>query len=221
MRSTRDFLVDNRYFSVREIEVHGSEKVGGDEIVTIAGLRHGMNIWKIDAVAIEKKIAKHPWVRRVLVRRDFPRRVVIDVEERTPKAIVGAGKLYYVDADGVVFKEVDSGENIKFPMLTGIRAETLMQADPAVRNRIRDAVARRSDGAALAYAVGDSFRGAGPLGGVSNAISRGVAHGLGRLGGENRPLGSLAGIVEGQRGAFGVVGCEFSRSSGGACARKK
>ena len=88
-RSTRDFFADNRYFAVRQIEVHGGDKVGGDEIVAIAGLRQGMNIWNVDAVAIEKKIAKHPWVRRVLVRRDFPRRVVIDVEERRPKAIVG------------------------------------------------------------------------------------------------------------------------------------
>ena len=136
----RDFIADNRYFRGASNQVHGGDKVGGDEIVAIAGLRQGMNIWNVDAVAIENKIAKHPWVRRVLVRRDFPRRVVVDVEERTPKAIVGAGKLYYIDADGVVFKEVDSGENIKYPMLTGIRAEALMQGDPMVRNRIREAV---------------------------------------------------------------------------------
>ena len=140
MRSMRSFVADNRYFAVRQIEVHGGEKVGGSEIVAIAGLRQGMNIWNVDAVAIEKKIARHPWVRRVLVRRDFPRRVVIDFEERTPRAIIGVGKLYYVDADGVVFKEVDSGENIKYPMLTGIYAEALMHGDPAARKRIRDAV---------------------------------------------------------------------------------
>jgi len=140
VRSTKDFIADNRYFAVRQIEVHGGDKVGGDEIVAMAGLRQGMNIWKVDAVAIEKKIAKHPWVRRVVVRRDFPRRIVIDVEERTPKAIVGAGKLYYIDADGVVFKEVESGENIKYPMLTGIYAQALMYGDPAARKRIRDAI---------------------------------------------------------------------------------
>ena len=140
MRSTRDFIADNRYFAVRQIEVHGGEKVGGSEIVAVAGLRQGMNIWNVDAIAIENRIAKLPWVRRVVVRRDFPRRVVIDVEERTPKAIVGVGKLYYIDADGVVFKEVDSGENIKYPMLTGVSAEALLHGDPAARKRIRDAV---------------------------------------------------------------------------------
>lgn len=140
LRSTRDFVADNRYFAVRQIEVHGGDKVRGDEIVAMAGLRQGMNIWSVDAVAIEKKIAKHPWVRQVLVRRDFPRRIVIAVEERAPKAIVGAGKLYYIDADGAVFKEVEPGENIKYPMLTGIYAQALMYGDPMARKRIRDAI---------------------------------------------------------------------------------
>src|SRR5262252_5217561 len=81
----RAFVLENPYFFVREIQVRGGEKVGGAEIVAMAGLRHGMNMWSIDPAAIESKIARHPWVRRVLVRRELPRRVVIEVEERTPK----------------------------------------------------------------------------------------------------------------------------------------
>jgi cell division protein FtsQ len=138
--SLRDFVLENQYFSVREIQVRGADKVSGNEIVTIAGLRQGMSIWKVELSRIEKKIAKHPWVRRVLVRREFPSRIIIDVEERTPKAIVAVRKLYYVDSDGAVFKEVAPGENVKFPLLTGLRAEDVMAADPAVRRRIRDAM---------------------------------------------------------------------------------
>jgi cell division protein FtsQ len=138
--SLRDFVLENQYFSVREIQVRGADKVSGNEIVAIAGLRQGMSIWKVELDRIEKKIAKHPWVRRVLVRREFPSRIIIDVEERTPKAIVAVRKLYYVDSDGAVFKEVAPGENVKFPLLTGLRAEDVMAADPAVRRRIRDAM---------------------------------------------------------------------------------
>ena len=131
---------ENRYFFVREIQVRGGEKVGGDEIVAMAGLRRGMNIWRIEPGAIEKKVAKHPWVRRVLVRRDFPRRVVIEVEERAPKAVVALGQLYYVDADGVIFKEVGAGENVNFPLLTGLRPEQLARTNPTLRGKIQDAV---------------------------------------------------------------------------------
>jgi cell division septal protein FtsQ len=138
--AARRFVFDNAYFAVREIQIRGGDKVRGDEIVALAGLRHGMNLWSIEPAKIEKKVAKHPWVRRVLVRREFPRRVVIEVEERRAKAIVAIGKLYYVDADGVIFKEVAQGENVRFPMLTGIRTEELGSSDPAVRRRIQDAL---------------------------------------------------------------------------------
>jgi hypothetical protein len=138
--SLREFILESPYFSVREIQVRGADKVSGDEVVAMAGLRRGMSIWSIDLAVIEKKIGRHPWVRRVFVRREFPRRVIIDVEERTPKAIVAMRKLYYVDSDGVVFKEVGPGESVKFPLLTGLRPEQITAPDPATRKRIRDAL---------------------------------------------------------------------------------
>lgn len=138
--SVRDFFFANAYFSVREIQVRGGERVSGNEIVTMAGLRHGMNLWKIEPTEIEKKVARHPWVRRVLVRREFPRRVIIDVEERIPKAVVALGKLYYVDSDGVVFKEVGAGDYVQFPLLTGLRAEDLTKPDRSLRARIQEAI---------------------------------------------------------------------------------
>jgi cell division protein FtsQ len=138
--SLRDFVVESRYFSVREIQVRGGEKVSGNEIVTIAGLSKGMNIWKVDPAGIERKIAKHPWVRRVLVHREFPRRITIDVEERTPRAIVALRKLYYVDTDGVIFTEVQAGDKMNYPLLTGLSAEQLNAPDPTLRKRIQEAM---------------------------------------------------------------------------------
>ena len=138
--AARQFVLESSYFSVSEIQVRGGEKFDGNEIVTMAGLKPGMNLWRIEPATIEKKVAKHPWVRRVLVRREFPRRVVIEIEERTPRAIVAIGKLYYVDSDGVVFKEVEAGENVQFPLLTGLRPDELGSRDPVVRRKISDAV---------------------------------------------------------------------------------
>jgi hypothetical protein len=138
--SVRDFVLENPYFGVHEIQVRGGDKVSGDEVAKVAGLRRGMNIWKVDPVSIEKKIAKHPWVRRVLVRREFPRRIVIDVEERTPKAIVVLKKLYYVDADGTVFKEVAANDSVQFPLLTGLRPEQILAPDPVMRKKIQEAM---------------------------------------------------------------------------------
>lgn len=136
----RDRLLDNAYFSVEAIQVKGGEKVGGSEIVAMAGMSYGMNIWKIDPETIERKVGKHPWVKRVLVRRDLPRRVVIEVEERQAKGIVVLGKLYYVDPEGFVFKEVAEGEKTDFPLLTGLQQADLASHAHATRQKIREAL---------------------------------------------------------------------------------
>jgi cell division protein FtsQ len=139
-RRAQAFVLESPYFSVHEIQVRGSTRVGGDEFVAMTGLKRGMNIWKIDPAAIEKKFAKHPWVRRVLVYREFPRRVVIEIEERSPRAIVAMGKLYYVDSDGVVFAEVGAGDKLGLPMITGLRPAQLSAPDPVLRRRLQEAL---------------------------------------------------------------------------------
>jgi len=136
----RDALIGHSYFSVREIKVNGGARVGGSEIVALAGLSHGMNIWKIDPRAIEGKVQRHPWVKQVVVRREFPHRVVIEVEERVPRGIAVLGKLYYVDADGLVFKEVEEGERVDLPFLTGLNQEELLSENHAIRQRIQKAL---------------------------------------------------------------------------------
>jgi len=139
-RAARSFVLDSPYFSVREIQVRGGDRVRGSELVAMAGLKHGMTMWNIDPAAIEKKFARHPWVRRVVVRREFPRRVLIEVEERAPKAILAIGKLYYVDSEGFIFTEVKEGDKLGLPMITGLRPEQLSLGDPALRRRLKEAL---------------------------------------------------------------------------------
>lgn len=135
-----DSFLTHSYFSVKEIKVRGSEKVGGSEIVAMAGLSHGMNLWKIAPAAIEKKVEKHPWVKRVLVRREFPGRVVIEVDEREAKGIVVMGKFYYVDSDGVVFKEIEAGEKMNLPLLTGLQQADIASQSHSKRQKIQEAL---------------------------------------------------------------------------------
>jgi len=139
-RGLSDHVLGSSYFSVREIKVRGGEKVGGSEIVAMAGLSAGMNIWKVDPKAIEGKVAGHPWVKRVLVRREFPSRVVIEVEERIAKGILVLGKLYVVDSQGFVFKELGEGEKLDFPLLTGLQQADLQFEAQSTRQKIQEAL---------------------------------------------------------------------------------
>jgi cell division protein FtsQ len=99
-----------------------------------------MSIWKVDPAAVETRVGRHSWIRQVLVHREFPRRVVIEVSEREVRAIALLEKLYYVDADGFIFKPVEEGEAVDFPMMTGLQRAGV-ESRPAFpsREKIREA----------------------------------------------------------------------------------
>jgi cell division septal protein FtsQ len=121
----KNSFLNHAYFSVREIKVTSGERIGGSEIVAMAGLSHGMNLWRVDTQKIEREISRHPWVKRAQVRREFPHRVVIQVEERSAKGILFLGKFYYIDEDGNVFQEMKEGEKTDLPLLSGFDRQEL------------------------------------------------------------------------------------------------
>jgi hypothetical protein len=137
-------FLQNPYFSVQEVRVAGGRRVGGSEIIALTGLRRGMKMWKIDPKVIEEKVSRHPWVRRVLVRREFPQRIVIKVEEWVAEGIVVLGRLYYVNAEGFIFKEVAEGEKVDLPLITGLRWGSIESHARSDRQRIAEAL-RLSD----------------------------------------------------------------------------
>jgi cell division septal protein FtsQ len=123
--AAKNSFLNHAYFSVREIKVSAGEKIGGSEIVAMAGLSHGMNLWRVDTQEIEREIGRHPWVKRAHVRREFPHRVVIQVEERNARGILFLDKFYYVDEDGAVFQEMKEGEKTDLPVLSGFDRQEL------------------------------------------------------------------------------------------------
>jgi cell division protein FtsQ len=64
------------------------------------------------------------------VRRFFPHTLAIEVAEREPAAVVNMGYLYYLDRNGEVFKPLNDGDRLDYPVLTGMTEEELGK-DPA------------------------------------------------------------------------------------------
>jgi cell division septal protein FtsQ len=76
-----------------------------------------------------EQIAKNPWVETVHIRRFFPDGLSISITERAPLAIVNMGYIYYLDARGNVFKVLNKGDRLDYPVVTGF-SEDEMNSDP-------------------------------------------------------------------------------------------
>jgi len=126
------------YFGVSQIVLRGAQELERDSVLGAAGLRVGMSIWSVDPTAAEEQIRALAWVRDASVRREFPNRVLVSVQEREPAAIALVEGLQYLDRSGRILGPVRPGATIDLPFVTGLRGQHLQGPGvPALRRALR------------------------------------------------------------------------------------
>ena len=160
----RDAAARHPYFAVREVVVRDHHRLPADEVRAAAGIAPGTSIWEVDAAAAEARLAGHRWIRAARVRRELPHRVVIEVREERPLAIValedGKGE-YYVSPHGHLFAPVEARDARDFPYLTGLARADLKDGERFGPRALHRALAlvRQSGGAAVSEVHVDRVRG--------------------------------------------------------------
>lgn len=124
-------------FAVREIDLNPCAHLTREEVRAILGSEAGRNIWTLSAAEIGRRIREHPWVRAVSVRKVFPDRIVVRVEEYAPVAMVNLDALWYVDDRGTLFKRLTVHDSKAYPIVTGFAAADLAARDAAAVAALR------------------------------------------------------------------------------------
>ena len=103
-------MVVHPALAVDEVRVVGTARTSPEELVELADIAAGDPWLALDAAAVEMRLCAHPWVARARVRRPWPGRVVLRVEECVPIARVEiAGRLYGLCEDLRIVPSADSG----------------------------------------------------------------------------------------------------------------
>lgn len=133
------FLTTSTRFAVSEVEVRGSTVLTPDEVRAVLPIKRGDNIFEAKTGAAERALLALPWVAGADVRRELPQRIVVELRERTPAAVVSADELYLVDAAGRPFKRVavERGEGTGLPIVSGVPRGLYEQAPEAAAARVR------------------------------------------------------------------------------------
>ena len=126
--------------ALRELSITGNQRATEAELARLGGLNAGVNLVAMDLAAVERAIAAHPWVREVRVQRQLPSRVLVNVVEREPVALVSLGDLYLVDVAGEPFKRLQVGDGVDLPMVTGLEREDFVQHREETVDRLAAAV---------------------------------------------------------------------------------
>ncbi|AFM27332.1 cell division protein FtsQ/DivIB [Desulfomonile tiedjei] len=125
------------YFNLKQVDVTGNRKLSRAEVVEASELEGNINLLTVDLSAIAARLKRHPWIRSASVYRRFPGQLIIEIEERTPRAILVAGNLYYVDEQAEPFTRHLPGDPLGLPLFTGVRPEDLKTKGAEIQEMIR------------------------------------------------------------------------------------
>lgn len=116
------FVLSSPYFMIREISVRGVKELTEKEILALARVRPEVNILGVNTELIATRVAADPWVGKVYIGRELPDRLVLDIRERRPVALIKeAGVFYLIDGEGYVFKKLSTGDEVDLPVITGVK----------------------------------------------------------------------------------------------------
>lgn len=132
--------VSASFFKVKSVDVAGTSRASREEIRAAVLRLSNAGAWQADLGVIAKELKELPWVRDAVVTRVLPDGLRVRVIEREPRVIsrTAAGKLVWVDDDGVVLGTASPGEEDFF--VRGL--EESRTAEAAKHNRARVELAR-------------------------------------------------------------------------------
>jgi cell division protein FtsQ len=125
------------YFNLQQVGVNGNRRLSREEVIEASQLEGGINLVTVSLSDVAERLKRHPWIRSATVYRRFPGRINVEIEERTPRAILAAGKLYYVDEQAEFFTRLFPGDQVNYPLFAGVTSEDVGSNASEVREMIR------------------------------------------------------------------------------------
>jgi cell division protein FtsQ len=113
------------FFQVQSIQANGST-YSPEQLAEIAGIEKGTSLLRLDVDLAARKLEQEPIISRAAVYRYLPDTVYIQVQERTPIAMVPSESGFFgVAADGTVLGRLGDGA-INLPIITGVEKGSIL-----------------------------------------------------------------------------------------------
>ncbi len=114
------FALVSPIFNIQEIEVLGNELVNSETIVSISELSKDQNIFKFSRKQIVENIKENPYVETTKVKRVFPNKVQIQIQERQRNFNIEFMNGYaYINNQGYILEI--SQEKLDLPVIQGAK----------------------------------------------------------------------------------------------------
>src|SRR5215471_16664881 len=78
------------YFRVRTLEITGLTMLTRVEVLYLLGMTEETTAWQLDLPRLGARLLHHPYIKAVVLRREFPNTLRVTIRERAPYLVVSS-----------------------------------------------------------------------------------------------------------------------------------
>lgn len=120
-----NYLTTSEIFAIHDVEFKGMSRVDTSEIEELLTDLAEQNILLVSLDLYEERIKMNPRVERVEMKRVLPDKVVCDVTERGPVALIFVDEFLEVDRHGMVMAADEYTAILDLPIITGLSKDNI------------------------------------------------------------------------------------------------
>lgn len=137
----------NAGYTVRHVDVHGTDRLNEARVYEKAMALDDLSMPLVNLQELRSELLSLEWVADARIARQLPNRLVIDIVEREPHAVLRRGeRLLLIDPTGVVLEDISAEAAQEYLMISGeggqsqVEALTrLLDAAPALQPQVKAA----------------------------------------------------------------------------------
>ncbi len=113
-------FVTSELFALSDVKIHGNRHLSDAELRSLAGIEEGENLFALSSKEKAMRLMASPWIKDVSIRKEFPRQLLVKVNEAVPQALLkSGGKIYLVDSAGDTLEEMSGRREFFLPVIVG------------------------------------------------------------------------------------------------------
>ena len=114
------YFLSSASFLVDEIVIKGTNRITNAEIIKRSGIRAQMSTIFFHEPSAKKSLLKNPWIKEVKILKEYPRKVLINIEEFEPFCIAAFddGEYLYLSESGRRLGQINRKDGMDYPVIT-------------------------------------------------------------------------------------------------------
>ncbi|NLT19428.1 MAG: FtsQ-type POTRA domain-containing protein [Syntrophomonadaceae bacterium] len=111
-------FLHSSFFNIEKVEVVGLNLVSREEVINLASITIGGNIFKLNEESVIRAVKTHPMIKKATLSRHLPRTVEIMIEERKIWALIPYNDIVLCVAEDGICIDKSTHFEASYPIIT-------------------------------------------------------------------------------------------------------